>query len=110
MHDPEFACQMSDMLVASMKGEASDIHELLEERSLICNRHGTFADAAATTENIKRAMRNRDKRTDSMNYALDQIAGKMGRIDQGDPSYADHWRDIAGYATLVANELARGVK
>lgn len=37
--------------------------------------------------------------------ALDMIAHKMGRILTGDPNHEDHWRDIAGYATLVADRL-----
>lgn len=37
--------------------------------------------------------------------ALLMIAMKISRIVNGDPDYADNWRDIAGYATLVANRL-----
>jgi hypothetical protein len=37
--------------------------------------------------------------------ALDMIAHKIGRILNGDPDYSDSWRDIAGYATLVADRL-----
>ena len=37
--------------------------------------------------------------------ALEMICHKIARIVAGDPDFADHWRDIAGYATLVANEL-----
>ena len=32
--------------------------------------------------------------------ALDAIAMKMSRIVTGDPKFADHWDDIAGYALL----------
>lgn len=37
--------------------------------------------------------------------SLDMIAHKIGRIIAGDPNVEDHWRDIAGYATLVADRL-----
>lgn len=37
--------------------------------------------------------------------ALMMIAVKISRILNGDPDYADNWRDISGYATLVANRL-----
>lgn len=37
---------------------------------------------------------------------LEMIAHKIGRILNGDPHYEDSWRDIAGYATLVADRLA----
>jgi len=39
--------------------------------------------------------------------ALDMIAHKIGRIVNGDPDYEDSWRDIAGYATLVADRLLK---
>lgn len=37
--------------------------------------------------------------------ALEMIATKIARILNGNPNYADNWRDIAGYATLVADRL-----
>lgn len=37
--------------------------------------------------------------------ALFMICVKIARIINGDPDYADNWRDIAGYATLVAERL-----
>jgi hypothetical protein len=37
--------------------------------------------------------------------ALTMIAVKISRIVNGDPDYSDNWRDIAGYATLVADRL-----
>jgi hypothetical protein len=41
----------------------------------------------------------------SQREALDMIQHKIGRILAGNPNHHDHWHDIAGYATLVANEL-----
>jgi len=37
--------------------------------------------------------------------AMNMAMLKVARICCGDPNHADHWRDIAGYATLVADEL-----
>jgi len=37
--------------------------------------------------------------------AMSMICVKLSRIVNGDPDYADNWRDIAGYATLVADRL-----
>ena len=37
--------------------------------------------------------------------AMNMIVNKIGRIYNGDPHYSDSWRDIAGYATLVADRL-----
>jgi hypothetical protein len=42
---------------------------------------------------------------DDMQESLDMITHQIGRIIAGDPGFADHWRDIAGYAQLVANRL-----
>lgn len=40
-------------------------------------------------------------------HALDMICTKLARIAQGDPMHEDHWRDIAGYSSLVAEYLAK---
>lgn len=43
--------------------------------------------------------------------ALDMNAVKTSRILCGDPDFHDHWHDISGYSTLVADRLlgkARG--
>jgi hypothetical protein len=42
---------------------------------------------------------------DDMAETLSMIAHKIGRIIAGNPEEPDHWRDIAGYAQLVANRL-----
>lgn len=38
-------------------------------------------------------------------HALRMILTKVSRIVNGDPTYADNWHDIAGYATLVEARL-----
>jgi hypothetical protein len=38
---------------------------------------------------------------DVQREALDHIAGKIGRIFSGQATFFDHWRDVAGYATLA---------
>lgn len=40
-------------------------------------------------------------------HAREMICVKLARIASGDPMYADHWRDIAGYAMLVVGMLER---
>ncbi len=45
----------------------------------------------------------------SQKEALDLIATKLSRIMTGDPNEPEHWLDIAGYATLVYNDL-KGIK
>jgi hypothetical protein len=86
----------------------TDVRGTLDARG---TRYGTFKGLARVTQEIKRAMsehaRAHDKGfTDSQWEALEMIALKLGRIVNGDPDYADSWLDIAGYAMLVADELA----
>ena len=40
-----------------------------------------------------------------MREALGMIQHKIARILNGDPTYADSWHDIAGYAKLVDDRL-----
>ena len=87
------------------KTKETGIDKTLEERG---SRYGRFVDHARITWNIKRAMAespNWGKLTDAQHEALEMIAHKIGRILNGDPDYADSYRDIAGYATLVQRIL-----
>jgi hypothetical protein len=85
----------------------TDINALLAERR---KTHGDYMMHAVITQNLKRIMRNHiadlDRRLEhDMQETLDMIAHKIGRIIAGNPAEPDHWRDIAGYAQLVANRL-----
>ena len=76
-------------------------------------RYGTFTGHAKITQNIKRAMQdspNWEKLDDDQREALEMTAHKIGRILNGDPTYDDSWKDIAGYATLIVNELNGEIK
>lgn len=83
-----------------------DINEILEERG---KRYGVFADHAMVTQRLKNIINQYSRRHSAyaadQQEALDMIAHKIGRIICGDPNYSDSWRDIAGYATLVADRL-----
>ena len=81
------------------------INKTLEQRG---ERYGKFKDVAATTyalQEILRNAKNHEHMTDDQVIALDMICNKMARIVNGDPNYIDNWHDIAGYATLVEQEL-----
>ena len=82
------------------------INKTLEQRG---ERYGKFKDVAATTyalQEILRNAKNHKHMTDDQVIALDMICNKMARIVNGDPNYSDNWHDIAGYATLVEQELS----
>ena len=83
----------------------ADINTTLAERG---KRYGDFAGHAGVTQRIKAAIISAPRYarlTPSQREALDMIAHKVGRILNGDPNYPDSWHDIAGYATLVEQEL-----
>lgn len=84
----------------------TDIKAVLQERG---TRYGEFRDHAAISQELKGVMHATDgwiARLDAdMQEALDMIQHKVARILNGDPSYADSWVDIAGYAQLVADRL-----
>lgn len=85
------------------------VQALIAERG---SRYGKFADGAEIMRDLKHVMHEVDgwnNLTASQKEALDMIQHKIGRILNGDPTYDDNWKDIAGYATLVAEEL-NGVK
>lgn len=80
---------------------------LLEERG---SRYGKFTVHAEITQALKSVMIETDeikwkKMSADQRECLEMIAHKIGRILNGDPNYEDSWRDIAGYATLVADRL-----
>lgn len=70
--------------------------------------HGDFDSHARISQSIKCQMYNAEGYSSlcaTQREALEMIAHKIARILNGNPNYKDHWVDISGYATLVANEL-----
>lgn len=81
------------------------VQALIAERG---SRYGKFADGAEIMRDLKHVMHEVDgwnNLTASQKEALDMIQHKIGRILNGDPTYDDSWKDIAGYATLIVEEL-----
>ena len=82
----------------------TDINETLAERA---RTHGHFESHAVIAQNIKSEIM-KSHGISSLNSvqreALDMIAHKIARILNGNPNVHDHWHDIAGYATLVAEQ------
>ena len=84
--------------------------EALEERG---TRYGVFMGQAQIAQSLhivleqgmKLSGKNRFSFAPDQLEAVNMIVNKLARIYNGDPHYADSWRDIAGYATLVADRL-----
>ena len=83
----------------------TDIAQILTERG---ERYGDFGDCAAIAQALKQTMRSQDRwylLDASQKEALEMVQHKIARILNGDPDYADSWRDGAGYFTLVADRI-----
>jgi hypothetical protein len=88
-------------------GHVPDVNETLDARA---ENYGKFKDGAALMQAIKRelaahAAKHGKTFADDQWEALEMIVHKIGRIVNGNPDVIDHWVDIAGYATLVADRL-----
>jgi len=86
---------------------SSDTKALVAERG---KTHGAFEDHASATQRLtsafyrehsKRQARNQPPLSDTQREAAEMILHKLGRIVAGDPNFADHWDDIAGYAVIA---------
>ena len=78
---------------------------LLNERE---ERYGPFTTHAEITQALKRVMHDTkqwEKLEDYQKEGLEMIMHKVARALNGDPFYKDDYVDIAGYATLIANQL-----
>jgi hypothetical protein len=128
--EPHYPAVDESLLLAAMKGAAdgastpmstnsqhSQMHLVPSVSSLLQERqqtHGSFEANAAISQHIKSAMRliigNEGwyKLDPVLRESLEQIALKLSRISTGAARTEDHWRDIAGYATLAANFLSKG--
>lgn len=98
-------------------GEEQDLNECIgSTEALIAERgarYGKFKDGAEIMQELKHVMHEVDGWSDlspSQKEALDMIQHKVGRILNGDPNYDDNCKDVAGYATLIVNELNGEVK
>lgn len=72
--------------------------------------HGDYTKQAILAQALKAQIRSNgyEKLSMAQRESLDMIAVKISRILNGNPNEPDHWTDIAGYATLIANMLTKG--
>lgn len=83
-----------------------NIEQTLTERGA---RYGDFAKHACIAQGLKAMMWQEEgwaRLTPAMCQALEVIQDKIARILNGDPTYADNWHDIQGYAQLVEKTLS----
>ncbi len=75
--------------------------ELLQDRQ---TTHGDFSDNARNGQFLREYYRSSPRWAEMHpvhREALDMIACKVSRILSGQATHDDHWKDIAGYATLA---------
>ena len=80
-------------------------HEILAQRG---KTHGDFtynSQAAQALKDVMQSHQNWETLSSVQKEAVHMICHKLGRIAAGNPNIADHWDDIAGYATLVSERL-----
>lgn len=80
------------------------VKKILDQRK---KTHGDFNTHAVISQQLKSVMAQHGVHELDANQieALEMIAHKIARVLNGNPNHRDHWDDIAGYATLVAQEL-----
>lgn len=81
------------------------INDTLAERK---KTHGEFTNHAEISQSLKNVLHEFggfDALQADQKEALEMIVHKIARILNGNPDTHDHWHDIAGYATLIADRL-----
>jgi len=80
---------------------------LLVERE---SKYGDYTELARITRVLRATLYTGPSWDGAMSVhqdALHMIVVKLARIVNGDPDHEDHWRDIAGYATLAADRCKK---
>jgi hypothetical protein len=98
---------MKNQVTAEMEITGNDIHEVLEARG---RRYGEYHMVAQLSQALKEELQVSPSwvhMEPHQQESLEMICNKVSRICNGDPFYVYSWRDIAGYAQLVVNELEK---
>jgi len=83
----------------------TDIDTTLAERE---KTHGRWIDTAGLFDTLIGALEKEEvwgNLSPTCRAAITMICMKMARIVCGDPEHPDHWRDIAGYASLEERRI-----
>jgi len=79
------------------------VSDTLKQRNSV---HGDFDKNAEVFCDILNAIGTKGWKLNKVQKnALYMIIAKISRIVGGDPNHADHWHDIAGYATLAERQI-----
>lgn len=92
----------------AVKATTPTLSDILFQRR---GQHGVFTEHAEVSQALKQVIYSAvaahgKTLAPDQREALEMICHKMARIVSGDPNLVDHWIDLSGYATLVANRLS----
>lgn len=106
-------CPETEYLLQGKNGEkllesieqlkANNVDSTLAERE---SQYGSFSDVAELTCDLMGDLLRHDM-SFVQREALHMICSKLARIRCGDINYKDNWHDIAGYSTLVVQDLEK---
>lgn len=85
----------------------TDIRTILEERGADYGPYIGQASNSVAMKNIIHTAPEWPRGASDQQEALDMITVKIARLVTGNINHLDSWRDIAGYATLVADRLEK---
>jgi len=104
---PEELPFIDDEPLQSLNDQYAEIETVRQTLNQRQEQYGSFEDVAMITEQMVDVMRKGyyENLAYNQKMALYMICSKMARIVNGNPNHKDSWHDIAGYATLIDNEL-----
>ena len=104
---PEELPFIDDEPLQNLNDQYAEIEKVRQTLNQRQSQYGSFEDVAMFTEQMVDVMRKGyyEKLAYNQKMALYMICSKMARIVNGDPNHKSLWHDIAGYATLIDNEL-----
>ena len=83
------------------------VTDTLNEREKTYGDFGKLAQAVQAFKSVCRAAPSWPAMTATQRESSEMIMLKMVRLLYGDPFHFDSWHDIAGYATLAAEEFGK---
>lgn len=98
-------------VAAKQNTPTTDVPTILHERG---KKYGAYADSAVLLSRLRETVGvhalvvGKVRMTPVQDCGLDAILGKITRIVNGDANDLGSWVDIAGYATLVVEEMKGG--
>jgi hypothetical protein len=99
--------EIERLVMKPKKADRVSVDDVVNERGAT---YGKFENLAEVSQRFKDSLhyflitRNKYLAPDQQE-AMELIFHKFARIVNGDPDHIDNWKDVAGYATLVADRL-----